>query len=118
MIITIRPNLNNKDTCSIHEGRLGKVIAHRKYITFQCVGAVVRPSGAEAALSGFKYPHAGLIGFELDQFIEPNTNSQRIKYNPQNGDKAFHIDGKEIDFSKPLIVSAIAWQFHLIRIID
>lgn len=110
MIISVRPNLNNKDLCSIHEGRLGRVLEHRARLSFVCVGSVVRRSGVKAAQSGNKYPHAALMGRETD-FIAPPDSAPLIRFNPIV-DADFHADGAPLTF--PCVVSVVGWRFYLV----
>ena len=50
--------------------------------------------GHRAIFAWFKVQETDL---EIDVEFEIPTNAQRVRFNPKNGDRFFHIDGERVD---------------------
>lgn len=110
-MITIRPNLNQRDLNTVHAGKLGKKLELRHKITIECGGAVVRPSGLKVLRErGEKTVFAGLTGVEIP-FILPSPDSPKISFDPRVDD-TFKI--KELPYVGGGRVSAVGWAYYLV----
>lgn len=111
--VTIRPNLNTYDQCTIHDNRLGSKADSVYTVTIQCIDTVIRKGGQKLAEKhGKKTVHAGLIGYIVPT-IKVNTKIHpRVRYAPHKGDKFFTVHG--VEYKGGGLVTCLGHKYYLV----